>query len=104
MATGNWFLGTDTHIHLTGLKDKDGNFLNAATVTGVLCDTHAVPLPGVSPVTFSYVAASSGNYDGLLPSTVTLKEGRDYDMLVTAVNNGRTMQARIRRKAKRIDV
>lgn len=73
MAANQLYAGNDATLTASAMKnDAAGTFLNAATVT---CQPYLV-VAGEddtavgSPVTLSYVAASSGNYTGTLESSV----------------------------------
>jgi hypothetical protein len=97
MVSGNWFISTDNSVHLTGLADETGGFLNDATVTGVMKDRKGRVVPGLETITFTYVPSSNGNYDGVVPANDLLKPNNEYDLFVVAVAGGRkfTGQARL---------
>lgn len=72
MSANALYVGNDATLTATALKnDAAGTFLNSATVT---CQPYNLATGTAvavgSPVTLSYVAASSGNYAGVLESSV----------------------------------
>jgi hypothetical protein len=103
MAAGNWLVETDTKVTLRGLKDELGAFVNDATVTGDLYDKTVVVDNG-SNIPFTYVDGSDGDYEGVIPANVPIKEGSSYDLFLTAVRSGKMMVVRVRRTAKYLDV
>lgn len=78
--------GSDNLVSLTGLFDIVSNaYVNNATVQGVLTDSAGAT---VTTITLTYVASSNGNYQGLLPASVTaaLEIGPMYQMTITATS------------------
>lgn len=76
----------DNLIELDGLFDLVvGTFINNATVTFTIVDRTGTDLFANTPM--GYVAASSGNYQGLLtaPSAATLTVGRGYRVEINVV-------------------
>jgi hypothetical protein len=64
------FLSTDHHIKVTGLQDEDSAaYLNAATITYAVKNEDGDTITGGTG-SLSYVAASNGNYLGVIQSTV----------------------------------
>ena len=102
-TSGFWCISTDVKVILEGLRDEAGGLINDATMVATLKDTKKVDVVGAVNVPFSYVALSDGNYEGILPNTLTLKEGADYDLYCDFTHNGRKMLVRLRRKAKYIE-
>ena len=74
----------DQCITLTGLTDKiDGTFVNDATAT-VTIQKYGVDVTGETwPLSMPYVAASDGNYTGIIQSTVDLEPGDNVTVTVT---------------------
>lgn len=60
------YQGNTQVIQLIGLQDFiSGNFLNAATIVGTLQDENGTDIPECTNITFTYVTASNGNYNGI---------------------------------------
>lgn len=77
------FIGSDNPIEYKGAKNTaTAAYLNAATVTFTLYDgdpdVAGVAVAGATAVAMAYVAASNGNYLGILESTVVLTENAHY--------------------------
>lgn len=90
--TDNIYINNDNRVVLTGLKNESsGNFENSATVTMTLYDSSGNTVSGQSwPASLSYIAASNGNYEGTLDDGLSLTEGADYEVRVTATASGAT--------------
>jgi hypothetical protein len=83
-------LGSDALITLTGLYDNiSAQYANSATVTGSLNDSDDVVK---STFTLDYVAASDGNYVGVILAAVTtgLDENARYGVVITAISGAAT--------------
>lgn len=50
------------NVEIDGLKDQNGTYLNAATVTGTLVDQNGNNVPGFINLTLVYTSASEGVY------------------------------------------
>ncbi len=90
-------LNSDKTLELSGARDAaTGSFLNAATVTYGLYTSAGVLVPSGTG-TLTYVAASDGNYRGVIESTVTstLTTGQAYYALITLVQSAYDFQTRI---------
>ena len=74
----------DNLVQVDELKDaaSGGAFLNAATVAVNFYDKAGTLIAG--PITLTYVAASSGKYEGILPSTTVLAEDQRVRVVITA--------------------
>jgi hypothetical protein len=74
----NIYINNDNRVVLTGLKNEStGNFENGATVTMTLYDSTGTAVTGQSwPATLTYIAASSGNYEGTLDDGLSLTDGQ----------------------------
>jgi hypothetical protein len=84
-------VGADNIISLNGLKNQStGNFLNSASVTFSLTDVHGNAISGATNISMAYVTSSSGNYSGLLPSSVPLADGTVYLLSIKAVDSSGT--------------
>lgn len=70
------YISADNDLVVTGLSvAATGSYLNSATVAAQLRDSAMGAITG-GDVTLSYVAASNGNYLGVLPSTITITDGQ----------------------------
>ncbi len=92
MATGKQpiYLENDQLFKLSGFKDAaaGGSFLNTATVTITIRDTAGVEVPGGAfPATLDYVAASSGDYEGVIDKAIQVVEGQQYRATISAVED-----------------
>jgi hypothetical protein len=91
LATPSKFIlyqGNTSVIQLVGLQDYlTQNYLNSATVTGTLQDDQGNNIPECTSISFTYVPASNGSYNGVfgdqnfMPPT-----GTGYTLLVDANN------------------
>lgn len=79
-------IGSDNTLKVDALRDADDDYVNDATVTGQVVDSDDVNVGG--SVTLDYVAASNGNYRGVLDSTVaaTLTAGNLYSVVFSMSN------------------
>lgn len=99
-VSGSWYIATDNRIHVTNLKDEQGNYINSATsVIGTFTDAKKVAVAGSTPVVFTYVPASSGGWDGVLNAVDGLKEGVEYHLYIVVIAAGRKFTGRIKLKA-----
>lgn len=98
MANELW-VDNDSVLTLTGAMDEVTDaYLNSATVTGRVYDSTTsggVPVPGSTPlaaaVTLSYVAASDGDYRGVVEADAfspALTAGTRYWIKFTLVSGG----------------
>ncbi len=91
MASSPWYIGSDKSIVITGLSGTNiagtTAYLNSATITWFLYDPDG---DEVTNGTMTYVAASNGNYRGVVESTVTstLTKGAIYKLKVVIVQGG----------------
>lgn len=76
-------------VEIDGLTDVvTGDYLNDATVTATLFDDNDQPDPVLQNIGMSYVAASNGNYQGVVPDTFNAALGSGYTMVITADQAG----------------
>ena len=76
-------------IEVDGLVDEiSGNFLNGASVSATLFDDHGNPDPVLNNIPMIYVAASNGNYQGVVPDTFNAALGSGYTLQITADSGG----------------
>jgi len=62
--------GNTKVIQIFGLQDLvSQNFLNSATLQATLYDQQSNPDPVLNNISLEYVAASEGNYQGIVPGT-----------------------------------
>jgi hypothetical protein len=86
-----WFIGSDQLLEVAGLKDPvTGAYVNTATVRATMYEPDGVTVvQGQTwPLTLSYVAASDGDYNGILEDGRDLKDGRLYWIELTADAGG----------------
>jgi hypothetical protein len=100
MAEDTFVVGSDTYVVVRGLKDYQGNFVNNATVTGVLQNGAGVPVTGVGAITFTYVPDSNGDYDAVIPSTAAYENMKIHQLILTVVSGDKTLITKVRRIAK----
>lgn len=85
---------SDNLVRLEGLNKKVGGvetYVNNATVQVTeLKDSDGVSVPGFSAFSMSYVAASNGDYEGVLSVSVDLDAETDYTATVVATADGLT--------------
>lgn len=83
------FIGADANVTLTGIRDAvTGSYLNSASPTWTLQDTagNAILDGDDTPIggTIDYVAASNGDYRGVIDGAITadLTSRQDYVVVV----------------------
>lgn len=82
-----WYIGSDNLVTLTGLYDQLGAaYVNDAdSIIGkffAYTDSGESAQIG-SDITFSYVTASDGNYQGVLPNNTAMTQGTMYYLKIT---------------------
>jgi hypothetical protein len=87
--------GCDNDVLLEGATNADtGNYMNAATVTFTLyksivgSEVSGDAVAGATTIAMAYVAASNGNYLGIIQSTVALVVGDYYWIVVDYAQGG----------------
>lgn len=98
-----WYIGEDMTETATGLS-AGGGYLNSATITYALLDSAgvAVEVDDVAVTgSYSYTAASSGDYTVAIESTVTgvLTPGALYLLDVTGSQGSYNFRRRLERRA-----
>lgn len=86
-------INSDVYVEFLGARDSaDDSYLNSGTCTYALYLAPTTPGGSRTAVTggtgtLSYVAASNGNYRGVIESTITgtLTKGLPYDVVITFV-------------------
>jgi len=78
----------DNLIRVRGLKDRtDDSYVNSATINLVLKDEDGAQVAGVAwPVSATYVTASNGDYNGILPKEAAIAPKTSYYVEITAVD------------------
>lgn len=87
MASDTIYLDNDALIFLDVLTDKDGNYINDATVEATLYGSTDSEVGGATwPLTLDYVAGSDGRYEKVLDKAVgvVLNEWYRLKIVVTA--------------------
>ncbi|MDX8513529.1 hypothetical protein [Mesorhizobium captivum] len=74
------YVGNTNIIELTGLKSAvEGTYVNDADVTVTVKDADGNAVAGQTwPAAMTYVAASNGNYRGILEDDLALVDGTTY--------------------------
>lgn len=98
-APDGFYVATDTQITVQGLKDTSGQYVNDATVTGVLKDRAGKIVTGCDHLVFVNVADSDGDYTGTIPATAPLKEASEYDLVLSCTKSDHRMTITYRRSA-----
>lgn len=77
-------------LDLIGLKSHiEGVFINDATVDFTIKDKAGAPVTGASwPQAMPYVAATDGNYQGILPAALVLAPNKIYYAFIDAQGGG----------------
>lgn len=88
------YVDSDNLIRLEGLNKKIGgveSYVNGATVTvTALVDSDDVTVAGFTSFALSYVAASDGDYEGVLSEAINLTAEAEYTATVVATADGLT--------------
>jgi hypothetical protein len=75
-----------TVISVTGLQDfLSGAYLDAATVAATLMDEKGNADPVINSLPLTYIPASNGNYQGIVPNTFNATVGSRYQLKITAL-------------------
>lgn len=98
-APDGFYILTDTQITIQGLKDPTGVYITDATVTAALKTRGGQAVAGCESLTFDFVPNSNGDYVGTVPATAAIKEGTEYDLVVTFTRQARRMTVVVRRTA-----
>lgn len=82
------YIGSDNLLRIEGLRNAaaGGTYINNATVTATLYrESDGAAVSGQSwPATLTYVAASDGDYEGILEDGLALVRGERYYAEVVA--------------------
>lgn len=83
------YIDNDNNIVIKGLRRADtGAYISDAVFTGLLKDSHGVTINGASSISFSYTAASDGDYRGPVPASVDLTRLKTVYATITCSNYG----------------
>lgn len=84
------YIGNDNLIEIVGLRDADGTYQNAGTVTlTAVNDATGAPVSGLTlPISLAYIAASNGHYRCTLEDAAALIDGAAYVAIVTVESGG----------------
>jgi len=84
------FSENSSYIKLSGLSDSQNPsaFISSATVSAVISEAYVGG--ALSTISMSYVAASNGDYVGIISASTPLLAGNRYNVVVTATANGAT--------------
>jgi hypothetical protein len=76
-------------VQIAGLQDQvSGAYLNGATVTATLINFQGNPDPIFQNIPMNYVAATNGNYEGIVPDTFDAPLGSGYVLQIQADESG----------------
>lgn len=95
MAISPLFIGDDLDLGYTGAKNaRTGAFLNSGTCTYTLKDSEGATIDSGS---LDYVAASDGDYYGVIESSVTgdLEDGGEYFLTITFASGAMNDERRL---------
>lgn len=84
------YVGSTGILRLTGLQDAADAYQNDATVTVTAAVDAAddTAVTGLTlPLSFTYVAASDGDYEAVIPHNTSMEAGRAYYFTVRAVSS-----------------
>lgn len=77
------YVENDNRVLLTGLQNQSsGSYENSATVSGQITDAAGTNVG--TAITFNYISASNGNYEGTIEDGVALSANTRYTLTVTA--------------------
>lgn len=84
-----YYYKNDTLLEVSGLSDEATDaYINNATITAVVKDKDGAQVAGQSwPLTLAYVAASDGDYRGVLEDTLAVEIG-DSLMAEVTIDGG----------------
>lgn len=83
------FIENDNNIVVRGLRvAATGVYVSDASLTANVSDQNGSLVSGATSISVTFVSGSSGEYRGLIPSTVQLTAGTRYKIVVVASNYG----------------
>jgi hypothetical protein len=81
---GNSMLLTATGVHF----ENEVDFLNDATVEATVKNLDGTEISGQTwPLILDYIAASNGNYSGILSNELSLTEKKAYNVFLTIIKD-----------------
>lgn len=94
--SGTAYISSDNLVTVDLLTDPvDDSYVNSATVTAKLTtDAAGASTVSGSSITLTYVTSSNGKYQEAIPSTVTLTDGTNYYLFVTAASGAKNITIR----------
>jgi len=103
-SVNHFIIGADNTIQVNGLIDSTNAFVGGATITGLL--KSELEDSTMDSVSFTVADSASGNYSGLIPSSVAVNfvENKMYILLITATSGSSDVKFRIRRPAKYLEL
>ena len=106
MATANqvWPIGTDCKVVLSGLKDDAGAYVNDATVVGNLVGLNDAAVTNGSAISFTYIPASNGQYEAVIPYNAGTLSGLDYTFVIVATKGAKRATLKMTRPAQYIEI
>jgi hypothetical protein len=76
-------------VQIFGLQDRlSGDFLNGAVVTATLLDFRGNTDPVLTGIPLTYLPATNGNYEGVVPDTFNALIGSGYILQIMAGESG----------------
>lgn len=90
LLTSELLIGNDLEVGLDNFRTTSGTAINDAVVAVTLYTASGDAISGAEGLAVTYVAASTGNYRGAIPASVTslLTLGADYEVRAVAANYG----------------
>lgn len=90
MSCDKLYIGVDNAVTLTGMRDRDGNYLNTGVSTWILYECDDTEITSVNSGDLDYVTASEGNYLGTIPASTEIEEDVYYWLEISFVDSGLT--------------
>ena len=82
-----FYVENDNDIVIDGFRKANPHgYKNDAEFQFTLRDENGAAVSGASSVALSYVASSNGKYVGVLPGTVSIVDGQEYELTIVDVN------------------
>ncbi len=80
-------IDNDSLVQVKSLRaQSDGVFINDAILVGTLFDSGGVAVTGAIAISLAYLAGSNGNYEAVIPGTITLVQDASYRFEITSSN------------------
>ena len=78
-----WPINSDAKVLITGISDDQGNYINNATIVGVMKDANGIEIVNADNIAFTLVPDSNGDYVGIVPHNADLLNGRKFTLEIT---------------------